>query len=100
MASYGELIENLTERNATTSAPNTRVLLADGDVVSSRAILSVLKNEPGVVLEQVNDAALLPAVQAFCPDIVILDINNPVIRRAESWDSLGLAPPTVTIATS
>ena len=77
-----------------------RVLLAEPDVVSRRLISAVLEDEPDVTLDHVDDKMLIPAIQKRSPEIVILDIHTPAIRRAESWESLGISPPPATIVTT
>lgn len=77
-----------------------RVMVADADTVSCRLIGSVLQDAPGVTLDYVDHTGLIAAIQARTPDIVILDIHTPAIRRAESWESLGIAAPPATIVTA
>ena len=81
------------------SAP-IRVMVADADAVTCRLIGSVLQDAPDVTLDYVDQTALIAAIHTRPPDIVILDIHTPVIRRAESWESLGIAAPPATIVTA
>ena len=81
------------------SAP-IRVMVADADTVTCRLIGSVLQDAPDVTVDFVDHTTLIAAIQTRLPDIVILDIHNPAIRRAESWESLGIAVPPATIVTA
>ena len=77
-----------------------RILLAEPDATSSRLIRAVLRDEPGVTLDLVDQNELIASVQKRSPDIVILDGHWPMMRRAESWESLGALPPPATIVTA
>lgn len=77
-----------------------RVVLAESDAPSCRVIRSVLNEEPSLALEHIDHTALISSIQVNPPDIVILDVHTPAIRRAESWESLGVPSPAATILTS
>jgi two-component system LytT family response regulator len=77
-----------------------RVMLAESDAVSCRVIRSVVQDEPDLTLDHVDQTALISSIQARQPEIVILDVHTPVVRRAESWESLGITPPPATIVTA
>ena len=77
-----------------------RVMLAESDAVSCRLIRSVLQDEPGVTLDHVDHSVLIASIQSRPPDIVILDIHTPAMRRAESWESVGVSAPPATIVTA
>lgn len=81
------------------SAP-IRVLIAEPDVVSRRLICSLVECELEMTAECVDDSLLLPSIQENPPDLVILDANTPVIKRAGSWGALGVKSPPVTILTA
>jgi two-component system LytT family response regulator len=40
------------------------------------------------------------SIQEFAPDLVILDVHTPALRRAESWGALGVKSPPATIVTA
>jgi two-component system LytT family response regulator len=77
-----------------------RVILAESDAPSCRVIRSVVNDEPSLALEHIDHTALISSLQVNPPDIVILDVHTPAIRRAESWESLGIPSPAATILTS
>lgn len=77
-----------------------RVLVSEPDTVSRRLILSLLKRESDVTIECVDDFQVVPAIQELAPDLVILDVHTPAIRRAESWGVLGVESPPATIVTA
>lgn len=77
-----------------------RVLLSEPDSVSRRLICSLLTCESDMTLECVDDCRLVSSIQEFAPDLVILDAHTPAIRRAESWDALGVKSPPATIVTA
>jgi two-component system LytT family response regulator len=51
-------------------------------------------------VECVDDSRLLSSIEEGEPDLVILDINSPVVRGAKSWEALGIKSPPATIVTS
>jgi len=77
-----------------------RVLLADPDAVSSRLISTVLEQEPDITLERVDDAQLLSSIHEYGPDLVIVDAHACSLRKAESWEDLGIESPPATILTT
>ena len=77
-----------------------RVLLVEPDTVSRRLICSMLEYESDVTLACADDCRLVSSVQEFAPDLVILDVNTPAIRLAESWGALGVKAPPATIVTA
>jgi two-component system LytT family response regulator len=81
------------------SAP-MRVLLVEPDTVSRRLICSLLECESNMTLECADDYRLVSSIQEFAPDLVILDVHTPAIRRAENWDALGVKAPSATIVTA
>jgi two-component system, LytTR family, response regulator len=81
------------------SAP-VRVLLVEPDTVSRRLICSLLECESDMTLECADDSRLVSSIQEFAPDLVILDVHTPAIRRAESWGALGVKSPPATIVTA
>ena len=81
------------------SAP-IRVLLAEPDTVSRRLICSLLECESDFTLECADDYRLVSSIHEFAPELVILDVHTPAIRRAESWGALGVKSPTATIVTA
>jgi two-component system, LytTR family, response regulator len=81
------------------SAP-IRVLLVEADTVTRRLICSLLQCESDITLECADDYRLVSSIEEFAPDLVILDVHTPAIRRAESWGALGVKPPPATIVTA
>jgi two-component system, LytTR family, response regulator len=77
-----------------------RVLLVEPDTVSRRLICSLLECESDITLECADDYRLVSSIQEFTPDLVILDVQTPSIRRAESWGALGVKSPPATIVTA
>jgi len=77
-----------------------RVLLADPDAVSSRLISTVLEQEPDVTLARIDESELVSSIQEYGPDLVIVDAHASSIRRAESWEDLGVESPAATILTT
>ena len=77
-----------------------RVLMSEPDSVSRRLICSLLRCESDMTLECADDSQILSAIQEFGPDLVILDVHTPAIRRAESWGALGVKSPPATIVTA
>ena len=77
-----------------------RVLVAEPDVVSRRLICSLVECEPEMTAECVDDSLMISAIQENGPELVILDAKTNVIRRGESWDTLGIEAPPATIVTA
>jgi len=48
----------------------------------------------------VEDSRLVSAIQESAPDLVILDVYTPAIRRAPSWEAVGIKPAPATIVTT
>lgn len=82
--------------------PNTpvRVLVAEPDAVSRRLICAMLEKEPDITLQYVDTSEVVAAIHKLCPDLVIVDIQTPAIRRAANWEALGIQSPPATILTS
>jgi two-component system, LytTR family, response regulator len=77
-----------------------RVLVSEPDTVSRRLICSLLTCESDMTLECADDSRLVSSIQEFAPELVILDVHAPAIRRAESWGALGVKSPPATIVTA
>lgn len=77
-----------------------RVLVAEPDAVSRRLMCTMLDREPGVSLQCIDNSDVVVAIQDFCPDLVIVDMHNPAVRRAANWEALGVKSPLATIVTS
>ena len=77
-----------------------RIVLAESDATCCRLIRAVLQDEPGMIFDVVDERELIASLQKYTPDVVILSGNSPVVRRAESWESLGATPPLWTIVTT
>jgi two-component system, LytTR family, response regulator len=90
------------ESSALDPALNThvRVLVVEPDAVSRRVICTVLEREADVKFQCIDNSDVVEAIQDFGPDLVIVDTQNPVIRRATNWEALGIKSPVATIVTS
>ena len=77
-----------------------RVLVAEPDAASRRLICSLMENEPETTVECVEEPRLVSLIQESAPDLVIVDAHAPSIRRAGSWEALGIKSPPVTIITA
>jgi two-component system LytT family response regulator len=77
-----------------------RALVVEPDAGSRRLICSLLREEPGMTVECVDDSRLVSSVQEGAPDLVILDAHTPAIRRDKTWDALGIKSPPATIITA
>ena len=77
-----------------------RVLVSEPDTTSRRLICAVLQGNFGTTVKCVEDFRLLPAIEEIGPELVILDIQSPSIRRVPSWEALGIEPAPTTIVTS
>ena len=77
-----------------------RALIAEPDAVSRRLICTMLDREPDISFQCIDNSDVVVAIQDFCPDLVIVDTQNPAIRRAANWEALGVKSPLATIVTS
>jgi two-component system, LytTR family, response regulator len=77
-----------------------RVLVAEPDAVSRRLICSLLECESGITVTCVDDSRLLSSIQESAPDLVILDAHIAAIRRAPSWEAVGVKRAPATIVTA
>lgn len=77
-----------------------RVLVSEPDTVSRRLICSLLKCESGMTVTCIDDFKLVSSIQESTPDLVIVDIHAPAIRRAPNWEAVGIKPAPVTIVTA
>lgn len=48
----------------------------------------------------VDDSRLVSSIQESAPDLVILDVYSPTIRRAPSWKAVGIKRAPATIVTA
>ena len=76
-----------------------RVLVSEPDAVSRGLICSLLKCEPEMTVTCVDDSKLVPSIHESAPDLVIVDVHTPAIRRASNWEAVGVDPAPVTIVT-
>jgi DNA-binding NarL/FixJ family response regulator len=73
--------------SAMTSGARRRVVVADDDVLVREGIASVLGEVGYEVIERVGDAqALIDAVRAGQPDLVVVDIRMPPTQTSEGID--------------
>jgi two-component system LytT family response regulator len=77
-----------------------RVLVSEPDVVSRKFICALLERESSVMATCVDDSKLLSSIQESAPDLVIVDLHAPAIRRASSWGALGIKSEPATIVTA
>lgn len=76
-----------------------RVLVSEPDASSRRLICALLQSDARTKVTCVDDSQLLPAVEETAPDLVIVDVHSPSIRRAINWQMLGFQFAPVTIVT-
>ena len=48
----------------------------------------------------VDDSRLVSSIQEIAPDLVILDVHTPVIRRVPNWEAVGIKRAPATIVTA
>lgn len=91
-----------SQRSELASKLNTfvRVVVAEPDTVTRRLICAMLETEADVSFQCVDDPDVVAAIQDSAPDLVIVDSQTAAIRRASSWEVLGVKPPPATIMTS
>jgi two-component system LytT family response regulator len=77
-----------------------RVVVSEPDAVSRRLICSLLECESGMTVTCVDDSRLMFSIQESAPDLVILDLHTPAIRRALSWEAMGIKSAPATIVTA
>ena len=77
-----------------------RVLVAEPDRASRRLICSILRSEPDMKLQCVDNSQLISSIQECAPDLVIMDIHASQTRRASNWEDLGIKSPAATILTT
>jgi two-component system, LytTR family, response regulator len=77
-----------------------RVLVSEPDAVSRRLVCSLLEREPGMTVSCVDDSRLVSSIQESAPDLVIVDVHTPTIRRSPSWEATGIKSAPVTIVTA
>ncbi len=77
-----------------------RVVVSEPDAVSRRLICSLLECESGMTVTCVDDSRLVSSIQESAPDLVILDAHTPAIRRAPSWETVGIKSAPATIVTA
>jgi two-component system LytT family response regulator len=59
----------------------------------------LLQCDTGTTVICVEDSLLLSTIDETFPDLVIVDVHSPSIRRAHSWEALGIQPAPSTIVT-
>ncbi|HEV2731899.1 MAG TPA: LytTR family DNA-binding domain-containing protein [Terriglobales bacterium] len=100
MRSFPEIAGLETSTPGQAHGAPIRVLVSEPDAVSRRLICSLLEYEPGMTVTCVDDSRLVSSIQESPPDLVILDVHTPAIRRAPSWEALGIKSAPVTIVTA
>ena len=61
---------------------------------------SLLERESAMTVTWVDDSRLVSSIQENAPDLVILDVHTPAIRRAPSWEAVGIKRAPATIVTT
>ncbi|MEM1367590.1 MAG: response regulator transcription factor [Cyanobacteria bacterium P01_H01_bin.15] len=76
-----------------------RILLVDDQALIRRALRTLLTDEPGLVVvgEEENGQAALDAVAVLMPDIVLMDIQMPVLNGIEATRLISRQFPTVKV---
>jgi two-component system LytT family response regulator len=68
--------------------------------VSRGLICSLLEYESGMTATCVDDSRLVSSIQESAPDLVIVDVYTPAIRRATNWEAVGIKRAPATILTA
>jgi two-component system LytT family response regulator len=89
-----------TETRASAHVLPIRVLLSEPDAASRRLICSLLECESGMTVTCADGSRLVASIQENVPDLVILDVHAPAVRRAQSWEALGIKRAPTTIVTA
>lgn len=76
-----------------------RVVVSEPDSTSRRLICALLQCSAETTVVCVDDSQLLSAIKDTAPDLVILDVHLPAIRRVPNWESVGIEPAPATIVT-
>jgi len=100
LSSFLDIGETETRVSAHVQTPPTRVLVSESDVASRRLICALLERESGMTVTCVDDSRLVSSIQESAPGLVILDIHTPAIRRAQSWEAVGIKSAPATIVTA
>jgi two-component system, LytTR family, response regulator len=98
LSSFLEIRE--TETKASAHVLPIRVLVSEPDAVSRRLICSLLECESGMTVTCVDDSRLVSSSQESAPDLVILDVHTSAIRRAPTWEAVGIKRAPATIVTA
>ena len=77
-----------------------RVLVSEPEAVSRMFICTLLERESGTMVTCVDDSKLVSSIQESAPDLVIVDVHAPAMRRASSWEALGITSAPATIVTA
>jgi two-component system, LytTR family, response regulator len=97
---FVEIPETETRVSAHVQTLPIRVVVSEPDAVSRRLICSLLECESGMTVTCVDDSRLVSSIQESAPDLVILDVYTPAIRRAQSWEAVGIKSAPATIVTA
>ncbi len=89
-----------TETTAPADLSPIRVLVSEPDAVSRRLICSLLERESEMTVTCVDESRLVSSIEESAPDLVILDIHTPSIRRVPSWEAVGVKGAPATIVTA
>ena len=79
----------------------TRILVIDDDATIRAVVRAVLEQEGYDVVEAANGAEGLERYQATCPDLIITDLQMPVMDGFQLLEALQrVVPPPMVIAIS
>jgi DNA-binding NarL/FixJ family response regulator len=77
----------------------TRVLIADDEAMVRRGFRMILESEPEIeVVGEVEDGrAAVAACERLTPDVVVMDIQMPVLNGIEATRAIGAARPQTRV---
>ena len=100
MRPFAEMPETEPRASRHVQTRPIRVLVSEPDPVSRRLLCSLLECESGMTVTCVDDSRLVSSIQESAPDLVIVDVHTPAIRRSTSWEAAGIKSAPVTIVTA
>ena len=77
----------------TTAVAAYRILVVDDDPAIRHMLTATLEDEGHAVREAANGADALVAVQAWRPDLIVLDLMMPVMNGWQFAETYGSLPP-------
>ena len=89
---------------ATVAGMNVRVLVVDDDPLVRAGLAMILKDVPGITIvgEAADGTEVVPAVDAYAPDVVLMDIRMPKLDGLAATELLRARrdPPEVIVLTT